>query len=148
MEMIAVHLLTPVLAIVAAFKLKHFLADFPFQTQFMLRKTRERDWVKPLALHCLVHAGLTFLLINVLSSSCFTLSSETTLLIAAKLAAFDFVSHFIMDRVKASPKMLGRFNDYRLKPFWLSLGLDQLIHGLSDLFVIWWWVYMATTVNL
>lgn len=85
--------------LLAIYQLKHFFADYPLQTAFMLGKFKERGWVCPLACHCLVHAIMTFI-ISV---------SFGSLGLAAVLALFDFTVHFVMDRIKASPKLLGRF---------------------------------------
>ncbi len=53
----------------------------------------------PLAAHAGVHAAATF----------FIVQPWTTLSHALGLAAFDFAAHFIMDRIKASPRYLGRW---------------------------------------
>ena len=64
------------------------------------------------------------------------------------------VVHFTMDRIKASPNMLGRFkpltketyptaNEAAIKSntyFWWSLGLDQGVHHLTHYVIIWWLV--------
>lgn len=47
------------LLLVVAFKIKHFVADYPLQTPYMLGKFKARGWVRPLAAHAGVHAGLT-----------------------------------------------------------------------------------------
>ena len=87
-----------------------------------------------------------------------------------KLAILDFIIHFIMDRIKASPKMLGRYqalsknemkNILSYLPtlgkdgvkekfgkelnsnvlFWWSLGLDQLVHHLTDILIVYFMFY-------
>lgn len=64
------------------------------------------EFVKPLTAHCGVHAAMTALI-----SSIFLLcrSGPGYGLLPFGLAAFDFVVHFVMDRIKASPKLLGRY---------------------------------------
>jgi hypothetical protein len=53
----------------------------------------------PLAAHAAVHAVATF-----------TISFFfTNIVFAIALAAFDFITHFTVDRLKASPSLLGRF---------------------------------------
>lgn len=108
------------------FQIKHFLADYPLQGKYMLGKFKPQGWVPPLAAHCGVHAAFTFLI-------CIAFVRPE---LAIALSVFDFVIHFIMDRIKASPKMLGRYgmND---KKFWWSLGLDQSVHHLTHYFIIW-----------
>jgi hypothetical protein len=126
------------------FQAKHFFADYPLQTKYMLGKFKERpeDWVLPLTAHCLVHAVFTFLiLIHFVGPR-----------LAWWGASVDGVSHFIMDRIKASPKMLGRFKPLTAetyggateeqvrsnKYYWVSLGFDQLVHNLVYCVIIWW----------
>jgi hypothetical protein len=133
------------------FQLKHFLADFPFQTDWMLRKFAP-DWsfVWPLLAHSSVHALFTCVLFL-----CFGASIP----VALALAGLNGVVHFGMDRLKAGPRYLGRFKQlsgeqllwaripvngkpnhkslWGNKLFWWSLGLDQLVHGLTDLACVW-----------
>ncbi len=129
-------------ALLLAFQAKHWLADYPLQTRYMLGKFR--DWpgfVPPLLAHVGVHAAGTFLI------ACWFGATQ-----ALCLALFDAAAHFAMDRVKASKKLLGRFkpltaetapnatlaewkaNDY----FWWAMGLDQGFHHLTHYTIIWW----------
>lgn len=88
-------------ALVAAlFQLKHFLSDYPLQTPWMLGKFKDVGWVKPLAAHCAVHAVFTFTISVILTGN---------VLLSMGVALLDSSLHFVMDRVKASPKLLGRY---------------------------------------
>ena len=106
------------------FQVKHFIADFVLQNVWMLQKSRPGwDFVLPLAIHCSVHA-LTTLVV--------------TLWLAPQLwwlAVLDFAVHFVMDRIKAGPRYLGRFTDVRGKAFWVSFGIDQMVHHLTHLYI-------------
>jgi hypothetical protein len=151
-------------ALIAIFHLKHFIADYPLQNEYMLGKFKEKDWQFPLLAHCYVHYIFTLVIAAFFAD----------MLVASGLAAFDFYVHFAMDRIKASPKMLGRFQaltktDFEEhqkslialsnfsdqtyetiqrtfdkfekrkkenKYFWWSLGLDQMVHHLTDLVVV------------
>lgn len=150
------------------FQLKHFLADYPLQTPYMLGKFKNTGWVLPLATHCGVHVLFT-LTISLFYTQDLTLISGLLIL--------DFTVHFIMDRIKASPSLLGRYEamskgefrgslesrslysqglghgklnetcelgikklDRKFKEntyFWYSLGLDQMIHHLTDIAIIY-----------
>ena len=114
-----------------------------------------------------------------------TLNYTTGTILLFGLPTLDFVIHFIMDRIKASPKMLGRFtalskeemitliekekhatkqiwesdlggrinvplfesacktlNEVESKKksnvlFWWSLGVDQAVHHLTDILLIY-----------
>lgn len=124
------------------YQLKHFLADFPLQGKYMLGKFKAGySWILPLIAHVFVHGLFTFII---------------TLFIKPKLALyltlFDMIIHFTMDRIKASPDLLGRFQPFTKKEykqgvtqqqiksnilFWWSLGLDQMIHHLTHYIIIW-----------
>ena len=105
------------------FQLKHFISDYPLQSQYMLRKANEKQWVKPLLAHALVHATMTLLIVLAFNPSVWWLS------------IVDLIIHFSVDRVKASPKMLNRFSIDN-KFFWWSLGADQMAHHLTHYFII------------
>lgn len=108
------------------FQVKHFLGDFPLQHVYMLRKTRP-DWsfAIPLALHCSVHGAMTLAILLALKPDLWW------------LALVDFVSHFIMDRLKSGPKYLGRFNDKDRSAYWNAFGIDQMTHHLTGFYIIW-----------
>jgi hypothetical protein len=166
-------------ALLIVFQIKHFAADYPLQNQYMLGKFKSSGWVKPLAAHCGVQAFFTFVIS--LWALWFTPGG---LVFALGLSALDFSIHFAMDRIKASPRLLGcyesiskdqykglmeskalcesvlkfnfneppktsemrleaHFNLERInskfksnKYFWWSLGLDQMIHHLTDILII------------
>ena len=129
-----------VLTLFVAFQVKHFVADYPLQGRFMLGKFRQ-DWgfVLPLLAHVGVHAVGTFLIV------CWFGIAQ-----AVCLAIFDAIIHFLMDRVKASKRYLGRFKlltadtaptaspaQWRSNTFfWWSLGLDQAVHHFTHYAVI------------
>lgn len=81
------------------YQIKHFVCDYPLQGKYMLGKFKSGwDWVLPLAAHAGVHGGATFLI-----ALCVKPKS------AFWIALFDMAIHFTMDRIKASPNLLGRF---------------------------------------
>lgn len=108
------------------FQLKHFIADFPLQREYMLKKVSPNwDFLLPLSLHSAVHAVLTLSICMVVNPSLWW------------LAIADFVIHFLMDRIKSGPRYLGRFNDRNRPGFWNALGFDQMIHHLTHLWIVW-----------
>ncbi|MEK7118723.1 MAG: DUF3307 domain-containing protein [Patescibacteria group bacterium] len=117
-----------IFALLIIYQLKHFLADFPLQGKYMLRKSEDGwSFFLPLFAHCGVHAGFTFGIV---------LGFTRSLAFSLALAAFDFIVHFVMDRVKAGKKYLGRFappGPY----FWWSLGFDQMVHHLTHFAIIY-----------
>jgi len=121
----------------------------------MLGKFKEKGWKLPLTAHCAVHALATFMILSVF----WALTGKALFW----LALFDFTAHFIMDRIKASPKLLGKYKclgskEYsRLKEiaqkpdqfgkmaekllddnrkFWYNLGIDQFVHQVTSLIIV------------
>jgi hypothetical protein len=108
------------------YQVKHYVADFPLQREYMLRKTLPHwDFLLPLMTHCAVHGLLTLAICLVWGPHLWW------------LALFDFVVHFITDRVKSGPRYLGRFNDLTQAGFWNVLGLDQMVHHLTHIVIIY-----------
>lgn len=119
------------LALLVAYQLKHFLCDFPLQGTYMLGKFKGGTaWIKPLAAHASVHAAATFLIAIVA-----LWSTSYGLPIALGLAAADFSVHFVVDRLKASPALGGRWKPDN-KFFWWALGADQMAHHLTHYAII------------
>jgi len=116
--------MTTIILMLFAFQIKHFIADYPLQNTYMLGKFKEYGWVAPLSVHCAVHSLITFLI-----------CSYFGFYVAILAACFDFVIHFTMDRIKASPKLLGRYKQDNPK-FWWALGFDQMVHHLTHYLII------------
>lgn len=122
------------LALLIYYQVKHFIADFLLQNVWMLQKSRAGwDFLLPLSIHCGIHMAGTLL---------------ATLYVAPHawwLAIFDFVIHFTMDRIKAGPRYLGRFNDVRTSAYWISFGFDQMVHHLTHLYIAYHLAFVALT---
>lgn len=146
-----------VFALLIIYQIKHFVADYLLQGQYMLGKFKPYPhYILPLLAHTLVHGVFTFMIAVWLVSP----------LAALALGLLDLGIHFLVDRVKASPELLGRFtalskNEMKnilsyvptlgqeavqeqygpqLKSnrlFWHSLGLDQMAHHLTHYLIIW-----------
>jgi hypothetical protein len=81
------------------YQIKHWICDYPLQGRFMLGKFLPHpDYIMPLFCHALVHFIGTFIIALFVDSQH-----------AVWYAALDGSLHFIIDRIKASPDMLGRF---------------------------------------
>jgi hypothetical protein len=113
-------------ALLVIYQFKHFVADYPLQGRYMLGKFKSgREWILPLAAHATVHFAFTFAI---------CLAVRPTF--ALPLALLDFCVHFVVDRVKASPHLLGRFKPTQ-PYFWWALGADQMAHHLTHYLIIW-----------
>lgn len=119
--------------LLAIFQIKHFLADYLLQNKYMLNKFKLDGWILPLSAHAGIHALFTFSIITVIIS----------LQLGIILALFDFVSHFIIDRIKASPNILGKFKPDQ-KAFWITLGLDQMAHHFVHYLIIY---FIITSIS-
>lgn len=91
--------MTKLFILLVLYQIKHFLCDFPLQTPYMLGKFKKYpDFIMPLLAHAAVHGLATLLIALVFKPE-----------MALFLAGFDMCWHFGIDRVKASPDLLGRF---------------------------------------
>ena len=113
------------------FQIKHFLADFPLQTEYMLGKFNAKDWELPLFTHAAVHALMTFGIVMYFLGN---------VEIAAGMMMLDLVTHFTIDRIKASPYMFGKYKPDE-KIFWLALGADQFLHHITHYIIIFTIIY-------
>jgi hypothetical protein len=148
--------ITQIFILLAFFQFKHFAADYILQgwpwANYMLGKFTRKGWVGPLSAHCAVHMAFTaFAIVFIVHKP------ELTW-----LALVDGSIHFVMDRVKAHPDLMGRWKPFsgaveyhkayqeasfgwargiemmwQNQLFWWSLGFDQMVHHLTDLFVVW-----------
>ena len=120
------------IVLLITYQVKHFLADYPLQTSWMLRKENPGwGFLIPLSFHAGVHAALTLTIALVVRPSLWW------------LALIDFVVHAVMDRLKASRSYLGRFRDPRTHAYWNALGLDQMVHHLTHIWLAWLLVFKA-----
>lgn len=124
--MISIATLNHAFILLLIFQVKHFIADFPLQFPYMLRKFRPGwDFVLPLTTHCLVHAFITLMICLVVQPQLWWLS------------LFDFVAHFVMDRIKSGPRYLGRFKDSTTTAYWFFFGLDQMVHHITHMIIVY-----------
>lgn len=110
-------------ALLIIFQLKHFIADYLLQGKYMLQKFRP-DWgfFFPLLAHAGVHASFTLVVCLLFAPHLWW------------LALVDLVTHFVMDRIKAGQKYLGRFkalSGAEIKPILDNIG--GRVHADDDL---------------
>lgn len=113
------------------FQLKHFIADYPLQNEYMLGKFKNTGWIKPLSAHCGVQAMFTYLI------AVFALpNAPKSVGVALGLAALDFSIHFTMDRIKASPKMLGRYESISKDQYRGLIESQKLAQSGADYIIV------------
>jgi Protein of unknown function (DUF3307) len=107
-------------ALLVVMALKHFLADFLFQTGWIARgKERRQGWFAPLAVHVLIHAAFTL---------CIALAIAPRLW---WLALVDLAVHASVDRCKSLLSQWGGW-DATQGQYWWVLGFDQFLHQVTN----------------
>lgn len=99
--------------LIALLLTKHFLADFPWQTQWMVRE--KATSLTALVSHGLVHALLTLLVILAVTGTW-----------RPDIALWELLAHCAIDAIKAQSRRPP--SDPR---FWTLLGLDQWAHHMT-----------------
>lgn len=92
--------------VIALFALKHFLASYPLQCSYTVKGLGSSNWFLPMLARCSVPAITTMVLVLGIWHK-MGVSLNVTLL--AVVMAIDFVSHFLIDRMKVSGGLFGRF---------------------------------------
>lgn len=129
--------MTTVFVLLVAFQLKHFLCDYPLQRPWMLNKFHadSRVWVPALLGHSLVHSLGTWAIIGATLAAQDRLHTQADWWVPLLMFA-DLAAHFVIDRLKASPRLGGRWKPTQ-PAFWWALGADQMGHHLTHYFIIW-----------
>lgn len=103
-----------IFALLVAFQLKHWLADFPLQqNQYMLGKFKPGwGFFFPLLAHVSVHFVFTVLIATQVIAACghgYAHEWHQMIPVAWGIALVDATVHFFMDRIKASARYMGRW---------------------------------------
>jgi hypothetical protein len=114
---------TTVFILLALFGIKHFIADFLMQYDYMLREKGIYGATGGVH-HSLVHASWTFLILV-----CFV--DHANVIIG--LAFLDFVLHYHIDWAK---QQLNRGLTSADRMFWVWMGADQGLHYLTYIGII------------
>lgn len=107
------------------FSFKHLLADFVLQTNSMIAEKGtygEKGGID----HSMQHALLTLLIIF--------FATGISPLLTIGLTALDFIVHYHVDWAKSKISKNLTVND---KHFWVLLGVDQLLHYLTYIGIIY-----------
>lgn len=123
--------LSSILLLYICFRIKHFLCDFIFQTQWMaLSKGDEgKKGLRPLFIHCGIHATGTFIITLLFNPALFW------------LAFVDFAIHAAIDRSKALLTNKHGWTPDDTK-FWWAYGADQELHNYTH------FIFVITIVKL
>ncbi len=118
------------LAAIAYLLVKHAVADFILQTDLIFRQKGNYGAPGGL-LHALIHILLT--------APVFVLFPGGSPELAIGLLAAEFVVHYHIDWAK---EQIVRYEHWTTKDtlFWWALGVDQLLHGLTYVAILWIWL--------
>ena len=125
------------LLLVGMYACKHCLADFFWQTEYMLGKFKKLPHcLVPLAVHCAVHTAILFIMMTTLG----IMSGEMKEMMAVIwiVCAYEFITHYLIDITKAQWQRMSEAKHTEPR-YWYAIGLDQLAHtilGLPVIFVI------------
>lgn len=116
---------------------KHFIVDFPLQGPYQYKNKGTYGHPGGI-LHSAFH-GITTFLIFVIAALCISVNP----VIAAYLAFADFFIHYHIDWAKMSlNKKLG-WGPTTHEQFWWLLGVDQYLHTLTYLGLVWIFIKVA-----
>lgn len=120
-----------VMVLMAVMAIKHFCADFLFQTAALARgKAARHRWLAPTLLHAGGHAVLT-LIIALLAFPQFWW-----------VAVAEWVVHAGIDRGKVIAGNKAGI-DMSMTAYWWLLGFDQMLHQLTNVAIVG--IFLAPT---
>ncbi|CUH52198.1 DUF3307 domain-containing protein [Shimia marina] len=118
--------ITTILLLVAAFQIKHLVADFFLQNAKMIMG-RERYWHLGRAQHAGIHAAFSAVILAVFGAHPVMIMT---------MVIVEFIVHFHIDWGKAKFSV-----DRNLTPdqpmYWYAMGTDQALHQLTYILMIW-----------
>ncbi|MGO8799050.1 MAG: DUF3307 domain-containing protein [Roseiarcus sp.] len=104
--------------------LKHYVADFLLQTNWMAHgKERREGWQAPLAVHVLCHGVITLVIMWVVAPRLWW------------LALVDIAVHATIDRCKTLIGLRGGWDAQRAE-FWWLIGFDQMLHQITNIALV------------
>lgn len=118
-----------VILLFVLFIIKHFIADFPLQTQEMVNDKGTYGKIAGI-MHSWVHAVFTTLIVAAFLS----VGGMYGQLVALGYGLLDGVIHYHVDWAKMN---LGRGLTVNDRMYWMYLGLDQMLHYLTYALIIW-----------
>lgn len=118
------------LAAITYLLVKHAVADFILQSDGIFRQKGHYGAPGGL-LHALIHILLT--------APVFWLFPGGSVALASELLAAEFVLHYHIDWLKQQLVARSGWTP-KNAAFWWALGIDQLLHGLTYVAILWFWL--------
>ena len=120
-----------VVLILGLFIIKHFIADYPLQhARHYTVKGTYGEWGG--IEHALIHGAFTAVILAVF----------VPLDLVLKMTAVDVIIHYHVDWAKMNVNRHFNWGATTHNEFWISLGVDQLLHYLTYLGIVY---YICTT---
>lgn len=119
-----------VAVLLVVYQLKHFLADYILQGEYMLGKFKP-GWafLGPLLAHVAVHGGMTLVIADLTFAALAPDMLPGVRGWMFLLAGCDMLVHFFMDRIKAGPKYMGRWKPLSATEWKLAKMLEWTAAG-------------------
>lgn len=123
---------------------KHFIVDFPLQVWPYQYANKDKYGHPGGLLHAFLHFIGTFAVVSglflfVTRGAPHTLVTYGAIAyIAAYVAAFDSVVHYHIDWAKMKVQKQKGWTANTHPEFWILLGVDQLLHSLTYLLIVYW----------
>ena len=111
------------------FGIKHFIVDFLLQKKYQYANKGIYGHPGGL-LHALLHGIGTFICLVFFTPE-----------LAGILAILDAVLHYHIDWAKTNINQHYKWGPTTHEQFWWLLGLDQLLHFVTYVLIIWWIVF-------
>lgn len=126
--------MSPELLLLTLFIIKHFVCDFLFQTTWMATNKGTYGHLGGLA-HVGVHMfGTFFVLVSFIQTTLLFLGPGPFLAVII-IEAF---IHYHTDWFKMWLNKKKNWKPHTSPEFWISLGIDQLIHYLNYVGIVWY----------
>lgn len=114
------------LALFTLFMLKHFVVDFLLQGSYMYKN--KGTYLHPGGIyHAALHGYVSSLII------CFYYTDNIALI----MGIFEFLIHYHIDWAKVNINKKFNLKPNNSEKFWWLLGLDQLLHNLTYILMIY-----------
>lgn len=118
--------LNDILILFLLFTIKHFIVDFPLQGEFQWKNKGTYGHLGGI-LHAGLHTFATFLILIFFLSFWYSLV----------LSLLDGLIHYHVDYLKMKINQITGWKSDKDPEFWWLLGVDQLLHYLTYIFIIY-----------
>lgn len=122
-----------VIFLFTAFIIKHFIVDFCLQTEYQWKNKGIFGHPGGI-LHSGLHAVTTF---NIVAIALYFTKVEYRIMFAVIVGVIDFIIHYFVDYAKVNINHHYGWKADNSNAFWVLLGLDQTLHLLTYVLIIW-----------